>query len=125
MPATVISTANAEHYTWASAGATNGGNNTPSDAWFLVRTPTLHIIEERMPAGASETPHHHTHARQFFYVLTGELTLIVESQTHTLSPHQGLEVPPGEIHQAVNRGPAPVRFLVTNNPPSHNDRTNH
>ena len=114
MPATVISAANAEHYTW--------GDQAASDAWYLLRTPDLNIIEEQMPARASETPHHHVRARQFFFVLSGELTLIVEQQPHTLSPHQGLEIAPGEVHQAMNRGDAPVRFLVTSQPPSHGDR---
>jgi mannose-6-phosphate isomerase-like protein (cupin superfamily) len=107
-----ISARTAEHYTW--------GNNC--DAWYLVRTPTLHIIEELMPPAAAETPHHHTHARQFFYVLAGELTLIVANQAHTIHPHEGLEIAPGEIHQAINRGSTAVRFLVTSNPPSHGDR---
>jgi len=39
-----VSTATAEHYTWGDA----------CDGWFLVRTPELQIIEERMPPGASE-----------------------------------------------------------------------
>jgi mannose-6-phosphate isomerase-like protein (cupin superfamily) len=107
-----ISTHTAEHYTWGNA----------CDAWSLVRTPTVHIIEELMPQGAAETPHHHTHARQFFYVLAGELTLIVNHETHTLHPQEGLEIAPGEIHQAINRSSAAVRFLVTSNPPSHGDR---
>jgi mannose-6-phosphate isomerase-like protein (cupin superfamily) len=75
-----------------------------------------------MPPGASETPHHHAHARQFFYVLTGELTLVVDPHAHTLRPHQGLEIAPREIHQAINRSTRAVRFLVTSNPPSHGDR---
>jgi mannose-6-phosphate isomerase-like protein (cupin superfamily) len=107
-----ISASTAEHYPW--------GDNC--DAWYLVRTPNLNIIEELMPAGASETPHHHAHARQFFYVLTGELTLIVSSEPHTLHAHQGLEIAPGEIHQAINRSSTAVRFLVASNPPSHGDR---
>jgi mannose-6-phosphate isomerase-like protein (cupin superfamily) len=116
MPAAIVSTANAEHYTWG------GRNSTDCDAWYLVRTPTLNILEELMPPGASETPHYHAQARQFFYVLAGSLTLIVNRETHTLQPHDGLEIAPGEIHQAINRGPAPVRFLVTSNLPSHQDR---
>lgn len=75
-----------------------------------------------MPPGTSEQPHHHVHARQFFYVLAGELTLIVNQQPHTLRAHEGLEIAPGEIHQAINRSSAAVRFLVTSNPPSHGDR---
>ena len=107
-----ISSATAEHYAWGPG----------CDAWYLVRTPMLHIIEELMPPGAAETPHHHARARQFFYVISGELTLIVSGQPHTLRAHEGLEIAPGEVHQAINRSDAPVRFLVTSNPPSHGDR---
>lgn len=116
MPATPISTANAQHYTWG------GPDNSQCDAWYFVRTPTLNIIEELMPPGAFETPHHHNHARQFLYVIAGELTLRVEDSARTLHQHEGLEILPGQLHQALNRSSFPVRFLVTSNPPSHNDR---
>ena len=111
-----ISAQTAEHYTWGQPG------QPVCDAWYLLRTPTLNIIEEVMPPGTSETPHHHLRARQFFYVLAGELTLMVYDRTHTLHAHEGLEIAPGEIHQATNRSSGDVRFLVTSNPPSHGDR---
>ena len=107
-----ISTATAEHYTWGES----------CDGWFLVRTPDLHVIEERMPPGTSERPHHHVRARQFFYVLEGELTMGGAGSEVTLRTGDGLEIAPGELHQAVNRGPAVARFLVTSQPPSHGDR---
>jgi mannose-6-phosphate isomerase-like protein (cupin superfamily) len=116
MPDRTISAANAEHYTWGGTDATD------CDAWYLVRTPDLNIIEERIPPGAFEMPHHHAHARQFFFVLAGELTLIVDGIDHTLHPYQGLEIAPGQRHQAINHSATPVRFLVTSNPPSHGDR---
>jgi len=118
MPPTPIHAATAEHYTWQGADAAH----TRCDAWYLVRTPDLHIIEERMPPGAAETPHQHTRAHQFFYVLSGELTLAVDSHDHTLHAGHGLQIAPGQVHQAINRSAAPVRFLVTSNPPSHGDR---
>jgi mannose-6-phosphate isomerase-like protein (cupin superfamily) len=80
------------------------------------------VIEEQMPPGAAETLHHHVHARQFFYVLSGELTLVVDGRPYTLTPNEGLEIAPGEVHQAVNRSAEPVRFLLTSQPPSHDDR---
>ena len=107
-----MSAATAEHYTWGDA----------CDGWFLVRTPELHIIEERMPAGAAERAHHHERARQFFYVLEGELTMVLGAGEFGICCGEGLEIAPGEVHQAVNRGPQPVRFLVTSQPPSHGDR---
>jgi len=112
MPNAAISAANAEHYTW--------GDNC--DGWYLVRTAELNIIEELMPPGTADKPHHHNRARQFFYVLAGELTLIVDSEDIALRAGEGLEIASGQIHQAVNRSDAPVRFIVTSHPPSHGDR---
>jgi mannose-6-phosphate isomerase-like protein (cupin superfamily) len=116
MPAKIISTANAEHYKW---GGTAG---TDCDGWYLVRAPELNVIEERMHAGTAETRHYHRHARQFFYVLAGELTLEVEHHEFVLHAGGGLEIAPGQAHKAMNRSPGDVRILVTSQPPSHDDR---
>ncbi len=75
-----------------------------------------------MPRGASEVRHSHVHARQFFFVLEGELTLEVEHHDFVLQTGEGLEISPGQQHQAMNRSAKPVRMLVTSQPPSHGDR---
>ncbi len=116
MPAKPISTTTAEHYTWG------GPNKTDCDGWHLVRTPDLSIIEELMPPNTSEARHHHARARQFFYVLHGELTMEIEHHDFTLNAGEGIEIAPGQSHQAINRSAAPVRILVTSQPPSHGDR---
>jgi mannose-6-phosphate isomerase-like protein (cupin superfamily) len=107
-----VSTANAEHYTW--------GSNC--DGWYLVRTPELHIIEERMPPDAFETRHFHLRARQFFYVLEGELTIEIEHEVFVLRAGEGIEIAPGKAHQARNSSSEAARILVTSQPPSHGDR---
>jgi len=112
MPARVISTTNAEHYTWGDH----------CDGWFLVRTSELNIIEELMPPGTSEARHHHARARQFFFVLEGELTMEIEHHIFTLQAGEGIEIAPGQSHQAMNRGAASLRIVVTSQPPSHGDR---
>ena len=106
------STADAPHYVW-------GGT---CDGWHLVRAAALSVIEERMPSGTREARHRHAHARQFFYVLTGTLTLEVEGTRHRLGPRTGIELPPGTAHQALNESDAEVEFLVVSTPPSHGDR---
>lgn len=107
-----ISADTAEHYTWGQG----------CDGWHLLRTPELSIIEEQMPSGTSEVRHHHVRARQFFYVLEGELTMEIEQRQHVLHRGEGIEIQPGQAHQAINRSGSPVRFLVTSDPPSHGDR---
>jgi mannose-6-phosphate isomerase-like protein (cupin superfamily) len=114
---TAVSTKNAEHYKWG------GPQRTDCDGWHLVKTPDLSIIEELMPPGTSETRHFHTRTRQFFYVLEGELTLEIENRVLAVQAGEGIEVSPGQRHQALNKSGRPLRIMVTSQPPSHGDRT--
>ncbi|MGC2618289.1 MAG: cupin domain-containing protein [Acidobacteriaceae bacterium] len=111
-----IGAGSASHYVWGGV----------CEGWHLVRGEGLSVIEERMPPGAQEQRHFHTKARQFFYVLEGELTLEVEGVVHRLGARQGLEIAPGERHQAFNAAreecAMDVRFLVISAPPSQGDR---
>ncbi len=112
MPATITSIKSAEHYNWGGA----------CDGWHLVKTPELSVIEELMPAAASEGRHFHVQARQFFYVLEGELTMEIEYHQFVLKKGEGIEVSAGQQHQAANKGANALRILVTSQPPSHGDR---
>lgn len=111
-PTRVISRANAQHYLWGKE----------CDGWYLVNQEGINIIEERMPPGTSEVRHHHVKARQFAFVLDGELTVEVEHHDFTLRPGEGIEIHPGQSHQAINRSGKDVRFLMISQPPSHGDR---
>ena len=108
----MISRESAEHYRWGDG----------CDGWQLVKGAGLSVIEERMPPGASEQRHLHKTARQFFYVLAGEMTMEVEGVEQRLGANEGLEIGPGMAHQAFNRGEGDVRFVVVSQPPSHGDR---
>jgi len=103
---------NARHYVW-------GGS---SDGWHLLERDDLSVIEERVPAGASEVRHRHHRARQFFYVLEGEATMELDGATHVLRRGEGLHVPPGAAHRLRNDSAADIRFLVVSAPRSHGDR---
>ena len=116
MATQIISTKSAEHYKWG------GPQGADCDGWHLVKTSELSIIEELMPPGASEARHSHARARQFFMVLEGEFTLEVDHHDFILQAGEGLEVAPGQRHQAMNRSAKPTRILVTSQPPSHGDR---
>jgi mannose-6-phosphate isomerase-like protein (cupin superfamily) len=118
VPAQVIHSKSAEHYTWG------GPEGVACDGWHLVSTPELSVIEELMPPGTSDTRHSHVHARQFFFVLEGELTVEVELDDFVLRAGDGLEISPGQPHQAMNRSASSVRILVASQPPSHGDRIN-
>ena len=112
MPSSPTSSSVAEHYRWGER----------CDGWHLVRTGPLSVIEERMPPATRETRHRHAAARQFFYVLSGVLTMEVEGTLHRLAARSGIEIAPGVAHQAINDGVVDAEFLVVSTPPSHGDR---
>ena len=116
MPTQIISTETAEHYKWG------GPRGDSCDGWHLVKSTDLSIIEELMPPGTQEERHFHVRARQCFFVLEGELSMEVEHHDFLLLAGQGLEIAPGQQHQAVNRSKQPMRMIVTSQPPSHGDR---
>ena len=102
----------AEHYGWGAG----------CDGWLLLKRDSVHVIEERMPPGTAEQRHHHERARQFFYVLEGELTMRFSDEDMVIGAREGLEIQPGVLHQARNDGQESVSFLVVSVPPSHGDR---
>jgi mannose-6-phosphate isomerase-like protein (cupin superfamily) len=107
-----ISSESAEHYIWGKI----------CDGWHLVRSGELSVIEERMPPATEEQRHWHARARQFFYVLEGELTMQFDDRVVIVGARQGIEIAPGTAHQAKNSSGADTRFLVISQPPSHGDR---
>lgn len=110
-----VSTKNAEHYHW-------GENQNPADGWHLVESPSLSVIQERMPPGSKEVMHYHNKAEQFFFVLSGVATMKLENKIVELTSHQGLHIPAGVAHQMMNCSDEPLVFTVTSTPPSHGDR---
>lgn len=110
----VVSRATAEHYNW-------GGG---CDGWVLLPREDLLVIQERMPAGASEARHFHSRARQFFYVLSGELTMELEGTRHLVPAFHGIEIAPLARHQAINASEQEVNFVVVSSPTTRSDRTN-
>lgn len=110
--ASLTSTKTAEQYRWGEC----------CDGWHLVKSPSLSIIEERMPPGTSEVRHLHRKAQQFFYVLKGEATLEVGGTELRLKPREGARVPSGTAHQMQNKSTEVLEFMVVSEPPSHGDR---
>lgn len=110
----MISINNAEHYIWGEI----------CDGWHLLKRDDMSVIQERVPAGGAEVMHYHERARQFFYVLEGEGTMIFEDAETILRAGQGLEIPPMVRHQFRNHAREEVHFLVISVPSTRGDRVN-
>ena len=109
-----ISIDTAEHYMWGEV----------NDGWHLLKRDDMSVIQERVPAGSAEVMHYHNVARQFFYILEGEGTMIFENHEVILKKGHGLEIPPQIKHQFKNQSNADVHFLVISIPTTRGDRIN-
>ena len=110
----VVSVDNVEHYVWGEI----------CDGWHLLKRDDMSVIQERVPAGASEVMHYHTKARQFFYILEGQGVMTFENEVIVLKKGQGMEIPPEVKHQFRNQSNADVHFLVISMPSTRGDRVN-
>jgi quercetin dioxygenase-like cupin family protein len=108
-----VNTELALHYKWGA----------DCDGWVLGSSPDILILQERMPPGTTEQRHFHSVARQFFYVLSGELTMETESEVVRIPPMSGIEIAPGTMHRARNDASNDVHFLVISSPTTRGDRT--
>lgn len=109
----MISKEGAEHYIWGDK----------CDGWYLVNRSDMLIVHEKMPPGTQEKKHFHSVSRQFFFVLSGTLTIELEGEKHEVSAQQGMEIPPGLKHQPGNYSDSSVEFLVISHPTPRGDRT--
>lgn len=108
----IIGKAEAQHYKW--------GENC--DGWILASGSDLLVIEEQMPAKTLEIRHYHAKSKQFFYVLSGNLTMEVDGALFEIPARHGIEIKPHIRHQARNDGEYPVMFLVISAPTTRGDR---
>lgn len=108
----IVSKENAEHYLW-------GGD---CDGWHLLKAPALSVIHERMPAGRAEQMHSHSAAQQFFFVLAGSLTMVLEGKCYEVPAGKGIPIAAQAKHQARNDANTEVEFLVISQPTTRGDR---
>jgi mannose-6-phosphate isomerase-like protein (cupin superfamily) len=108
----IVNTGNAEHYNWGKM----------CDGWHLLKREELSIISEKMPPETSEVKHYHEKSRQFFFILSGEASMLVQNNIYILHQFDGIEIPPLIPHKISNKSTRELNFIVVSNPKSHGDR---
>ena len=102
------------HYKW--------GNDC--DGWVLLDTDTLSVKQEKMPAQTSEVLHYHEKAQQFFFILKGIATFVVENESFTVHAGEGFLIKPGEKHRIINNTAEDIEFILSSQPSTNKDRFN-
>lgn len=110
----IINTKNTEYYQW--------GNNC--QAWTFIQSENVIVKEELMPPHTEEQFHFHNETEQFFYILDGKASFLLESEKISLSQNDGIKISAKQIHKISNETSEGLRFLVLSFPGDMNDRVN-
>lgn len=74
------------------------------------------IIGEIAPGGTADR-HHHDDIEQSMYILSGNMDVIIDEKKATLYEGDVVFIPKKAIHEVVNNGEEPVRFILIYSPP--------
>ena len=75
-----------------------------------------------MPPGTEEVLHKHLKAQQFFFILKGKATFIVEGKEMEVEAGQGIHILAGEVHKIKKQSTTGLELLVISEPHAHGDR---
>jgi mannose-6-phosphate isomerase-like protein (cupin superfamily) len=77
----------------------------------------LSLMERTLPPGGRRPPaHRHVNCSEAYFVLDGEVTVIVEDEELRLGPEGFVLVPRGTAHTFGNAADGPARLLVIHAP---------
>lgn len=83
---------------------------------YLLQGPRVNFAIVRFLPGESFKNHLHNKMEENFFVLEGEIDIVVDGKCCHLTPGQLLHIEPGEAHFCINRSEAPVRMIATLGP---------
>jgi mannose-6-phosphate isomerase-like protein (cupin superfamily) len=80
------------------------------------------LAEARLPRGAATTPHYHPLTEEIYYILEGSGEMRIGDEARHVESGDAIAIPPGKVHQILNRGESVLRFLCCCAPPyEHHD----
>ncbi len=107
-----ITLESADQFRWGDVGM----------GWLLKTSPDITIAQRVLSPGVREKKHYHQVAWQFFYILEGEGTILINEDQIPITADESIEVDPLCVHQLVNTGEEILRYLVISKPNSFGDR---
>jgi quercetin dioxygenase-like cupin family protein len=77
---------------------------------YLMRGPRMNFAIVQFLPGQDFRAHYHNVMEENFYILEGEVTIVVDGTAHTLTEGQFIHIEPKEAHYIVNKTDGIVRM---------------
>ncbi len=86
------------------------GNSGPK---YLMKGPRMNFALVQFQPGEEFPAHYHEVMEEDFFILEGEVDIVVDDSVVHLSKGQLIHIEPGEVHFVKNRSDAPVKMIST------------
>lgn len=86
------------------------GDNGPK---YLMKGPRMNFALVQFQPGQDFKAHLHNVMEENFYIIEGEIDIVVDGVVHHLTPGQFIHIEPHEAHYCVNNYDKPVKMVST------------
>ncbi len=104
----------AQHYLWGKV----------NQSWKFLSDEQLNVHLEIIEPSSGEIMHYHKQAMQFFYIIEGQASFILNEKSYILNAEEGIQVKVNQPHLIKNESEMLLKFLVITSPYSELDRFN-
>lgn len=80
---------------------------------YLMKGPRMNFAIVQFQAGQDFKAHYHNIMEEDFYILEGEIDIVVDGKVNHLTAGQLIHIEPGEIHYCINNSDAAVKMIST------------
>ena len=89
---------------------------------YLMKGPRMNFAIVQFQPGQDFRAHYHDIMEENFYILEGEVDIVVDNVVHHLTKGQFIHIEPKEVHYVINRSNAVMRMVSTLAPYQDNDK---
>ncbi|MDD3369373.1 MAG: cupin domain-containing protein [Lachnospiraceae bacterium] len=80
---------------------------------YLMKGPRMNFALVQFQAGQDFKAHYHNIMEENFFILSGEVDIVVDGKVNHMTPGQLIHIEPGEIHYVINNYDGPVKMVST------------
>ena len=80
---------------------------------YLMKGPRMNFAVVQFQAGQDFKAHYHNIMEENFFILEGEVDIVVDGNVNHLKQGDLIHIEPGEIHYCINNSNAAVKMIST------------
>jgi quercetin dioxygenase-like cupin family protein len=78
---------------------------------YLMKGPRMNFAVVQFQSGQDFKAHYHNIMEENFYILEGEIDIVVDGVVHHMKPGQFIHIEPSEIHYCINNYDKRVKMV--------------